>query len=38
VARAHGGAIELFSEPGEGAEFVMTLPVGVSELESENHG
>jgi two-component system sensor histidine kinase FlrB len=38
VARAHGGAIELFSEPGEGAEFVMTLPVGVSEGESENHG
>jgi len=38
VARAHGGAIELFSEPGAGAEFVMTLPVGASELESENHG
>lgn len=27
VARAHGGTIELFSEPGHGAEFVMTLPV-----------
>lgn len=31
VARAHGGAIELFSEPGDGAEFVMTLPVGPAE-------
>src|SRR5574343_1380534 len=38
VARAHGGTIELLSEPGDGAEFVMTLPVGVSGLESENHG
>lgn len=28
VARAHGGAIEVFSEPDEGAEFVITLPVG----------
>jgi two-component system sensor histidine kinase FlrB len=27
VARAHGGTIELNSEPGQGAEFVMTLPV-----------
>lgn len=27
VARAHGGAIDLFSEPGHGAEFVMTLPL-----------
>ena len=39
VARAHGGGIELFSEPGAGAEFVMTLPVGpvdseISEMES----
>jgi two-component system sensor histidine kinase FlrB len=38
VARAHGGTIELFSEPGDGAEFVMTLPVGALEIESENHG
>ena len=38
VARAHGGTIELFSEPGEGAEFVMTLPIGAPEGDSENHG
>ena len=34
VARAHGGAIELQSVPGEGAEFVMTLPTGAVENES----
>ena len=33
VARAHGGAIELQSVPGEGAEFVMTLPIGATESE-----
>ena len=33
VARAHGGAIELISEPGAGAEFVMTLPVAPAESE-----
>lgn len=38
VARAHGGAIELFSEPGDGAEFVITLPVAPVESESEHHG
>lgn len=38
VARAHGGTIELFSEPGAGAEFVMTLPVGSAESEMEEHG
>lgn len=36
VARAHGGAIELFSEPGEGAEFVMSLPI--SSVETGNAG
>ena len=35
VARAHGGTIELCSEPGNGAEFVMNLPVAVAENESE---
>ncbi len=38
VARAHGGTIELFSEPGNGAEFVMTLPVGQPESEIPEHG
>ncbi|UCV27651.1 PAS domain-containing protein [Ferribacterium limneticum] len=38
VARAHGGAIELFSESGAGAEFVMTLPVGSAEGGTENNG
>lgn len=38
VARAHGGAIELFSEPGAGAEFVMTLPLGSAESGAENNG
>ena len=33
VARAHGGAIELVSEAGAGAEFVMSLPVASSEQE-----
>ncbi|MFZ1244670.1 MAG: ATP-binding protein [Azonexus sp.] len=35
VARAHGGAIALVSEPGSGAEFVMTLPVGLAENGTE---
>lgn len=35
VARAHGGTIELCSEPGAGAEFIMTLPTGSAETESE---
>lgn len=33
VVRAHGGAIALRSVPGEGAEFVMTLPIGAVESE-----
>lgn len=31
VARAHGGQIEVDSRPGEGAQFVLTLPVGEAE-------
>jgi two-component system sensor histidine kinase FlrB len=34
VARAHGGSIDLFSVPGEGAEFVMLLPLGAADSES----
>lgn len=30
VARAHGGTIELFSEPGKGAEFVLRLPLSTA--------
>lgn len=37
VARAHGGAIELFSEPSQGAEFVMTLPAAPVEQGSSSH-
>lgn len=37
VARAHGGTIDLVSEPGEGAEFVLTLPVAPAEREREEN-
>lgn len=37
VARAHGGTIDLVSEPGEGAEFVLTLPVASAEREREEN-
>nr|WP_295006467.1 ATP-binding protein [uncultured Dechloromonas sp.] len=37
VARAHGGTIDLVSEPGEGAEFVLTLPVAPVEREREEN-
>ncbi len=35
VARVHGGNIELRSVPGSGAEFVMSLPLGLAENEGE---
>jgi two-component system sensor histidine kinase FlrB len=38
VARAHGGSIDLVSEPGAGAEFVITLPTGSADNEMEQHG
>jgi len=38
VARAHGGMINLLSEPGEGAEFIMTLPVAPDESGMEDNG
>jgi two-component system sensor histidine kinase FlrB len=38
VARAHGGNIELFSEIGEGAEFVISLPIMAIENGIELNG
>ena len=35
VARAHGGQIEVDSHPGEGAQFVLSLPVGGAEKQLE---
>ncbi|WP_371324754.1 ATP-binding protein [Dechloromonas sp. ZY10] len=37
VARAHGGLIEAVSEPGQGAEFVMTLPAMPAEQGMVEH-
>lgn len=37
VARAHGGLIEAVSEPGSGAEFVMTLPAMSAEQGTVEH-
>lgn len=34
VARAHGGAINLVSAPGQGAEFTMSLPLAQDDTES----
>lgn len=33
VARAHGGTIDVHSEPGEGSRFTLTLPLAVGEPE-----
>ncbi|MCL2635939.1 MAG: ATP-binding protein [Betaproteobacteria bacterium] len=38
VARAHGGGIELFSQSGAGAEFVITLPTAARDHGMESHG
>jgi signal transduction histidine kinase len=39
IASAHGGDVELASEPGEGARFVVRLPPGdISEIESLDAG
>jgi len=38
VARAHGGGIELFSQPGAGAEFVITLPTAARDHGMKSHG
>lgn len=38
VARAHGGMIDLQSEPGIGSEFIMTLPLAPAESEMEENG
>lgn len=35
VARAHSGAIQVASEPGHGAEFVMELPLSSAEMEQK---
>ena len=37
VARAHGGTIELAGGDGEGAEFVMTLPLATAETEHDKN-
>ena len=36
VARAHGGSLEVNSEPGQGTEFVLTLPVQSRPEEESN--
>jgi len=37
VVRAHGGSIEVASTPGEGSEFVMSLPIGDLEQTLEQN-
>ena len=36
VAQAHGGDITVFSQPGEGSEFVVSLPTGARPLAQQN--
>lgn len=38
VARAHGGTLELVSEPEFGAKFTITLPLSFTEEENKGHG
>ena len=38
VARAHGGSIEAASKPGEGSEFILSLPVGTEGIPDDEEG